>query len=208
MSSSAHPLEKLRAPWQARHALGEEAPPESLKRRHGLRTVYVGPLTQSQDWVRYYTLPNKLSYLVAEITQGDIPQSAKRELYPELESKYPLLAQLRRELYRQRGERLQIFPGLWRPATQNPGRSVLEVCADSQALRRLLFSKGSYLEVQHPQCPRPQYLPTDQGTEDLFEIFYARPSATSQPRRATLSLDAGHQPKALSWAAGEEWGGP
>jgi hypothetical protein len=167
------------------------------------RAIHVAAVTFTNQWCRYYTLSNKLAYLITALTEGEIPAGDGRALTAELCKGSPEFAALCAVVAEQLNAQLRLSPGtqgVFQGGCDLGGLE--ELCSRPKRLRSFLFNPNSYLEIGNIREFRPQPIPTDREAEDEFREWHAVRADPEQLLRARLQLDCKNLPHTLVLTGG------
>ena len=154
--------------------------------REGTLMVTVGEY--GWEWYRYYDAANKLSYLLTQVTNGDLdksrhPESLTRELREEDER----IDRMCRVVEEHTGVKLLFLGGSGYVDHDSYGVGT-ETLKDDETLKQFLFS-NSYIETGNDNSEAPFHIETDRGTEAYYAPFYATPGASY----VSLTLDLSNE---------------
>ena len=119
------------------------------------------------EWHRYYLPQNKLSYLVTQVTRGDLDNSSTEELREQ----YPEIERMARVLKEYSGCELEILPSSGYVDDESKGIGINLLASDG-ALRDFLFSPTSYIQTGNDNYSSPWAIETDKGSDLYYEAFY------------------------------------
>lgn len=131
--------------------------------------VYVSPDHYGWEWMRYYQPANKIAYLLAQITGGDLEQGHmdSDEFTRFLCEQYPDLALICQTVERHTGCIVQFQGGECGIDHESQGNG-LQTLSDPVELEKLLFSPYSYIETGNDNSSAPSSIQTDDGSSEPY----------------------------------------
>lgn len=133
--------------------------------RDGVVKIYV----QEYGWeqYRYYNPKNKLSYLLTQITSGDLPDGDSHQITSSLietNERFAMLSQIVKEYC---GCELLVQPGSGYVDHESVGNGC-HLFRDIEELKLFIFSKDSYIETGNDNSPMNWIIDTDRGQEKYY----------------------------------------
>jgi hypothetical protein len=129
--------------------------------------VDVGVSEYGWEWFRYYTPTNKLSYLLTQITDGDLDGRDTATLIED----FPMIHRMARVLKEHTGCELHIFNSSGYVDHDSVGVGMAVLSSD-ESLREFLFSESSYVETSNDNSSAPWTISTDKSQEFYYSPFY------------------------------------
>jgi hypothetical protein len=125
---------------------------------------------------RFYSLRNKLQYLLTQITQGKLPEG--EDVTEQLLAQSPEFAMMHRVVKAHTGVSIHVEPSEGYIDHQSVGVG-MDLFKGEAALRDFLFSSESYVETGNDNSGYPVEIPTDRGPEKPYASSYATPAPGS-----------------------------
>lgn len=171
-----------------------------------LRTgvIEVTPRRYGWEWRRYYTLPEKLAYLITQ-ANGKIDARSSDSLRQRIQSGSPNAQRIIDLVEQRTGCRIEFVP--------EPGRAIYgfvdgnsqgihhEVMGSDDALAGFLFSPNSYVETGNDNYDPNEMIQTDRGPVPYYTSYYAEAVPGDQSYQLTL---AGYLDPVVLKSAGRE----
>ena len=140
--------------------------------------VVIGVGEYGWRYERFYSVKNKLRYLLTQITRGKLPEG--EDIAGSLREQSPEFAMLYHIVKAQTGVSIVVMPSEGYIDHQSEGVG-MELFKDEAGLTSFLFSEESYIETGNDNSGYPMVIPTDRGPEEVFAAFYADAPKDSVP---------------------------
>lgn len=135
--------------------------------RDGVMPVSVGEY--GWEYFRYYTVENKVSYLLTQITSGSLPTSRNNEtLTAELREQHEKFDMLCKVVKAHTGVDIEVQPGSGYVDHDSEGVG-MNLFQSEDVLHKFLFS-DSYIETSNDNDGPPVNISTDRGASEAYYI--------------------------------------
>lgn len=166
------------------------------------------------EWKRYYAPESKISYLLTQITGGNLPDEDEHNdenLADALSGQYDKFAMLCSVVKAHTGVTLVVprpsYEGRWDGSygyVDHESVGVgMDLFDDEEKLKQFLFTKGSYIETGNDNSGPPAHIGTDiAGDDAYYGAHYGTPAEGARATRLNLEK----WPTRLTTVTGEEIG--
>ena len=141
------------------------------------------------EWYRYYSPAHKISYLLTQITSGDLPDEDDLEegesLTDALRARYEKFNTLCNVVKAHTGVNILVVKSSGYVDHESVGLG-MDLFGDEEKLKQFLFSKDSYVETGNDNSGPSAKMSTDRGPEDTYAPFYGTPAPGSLATKLVL----------------------